>query len=1124
MSFVLRMKPVIGLSALDAADGGCDEYLLPNGGPGARTASVIDVAFPVSMALALGAVVGLAASLLPPLRPAAGPVQLSQVAAHKLKAPTIQGSSRSLTIDGSAANQIPGAALRRSTSMASDALFADGAQYGVGARAREGLGARAAPGQLKSSVAFGVLALSGWLAATLALVRRWPRRRGEADHQEASSWAMMAAQPEDDKDYDVFEEYQALMRKAKDSPDDDWKDDDEEEDEGDAASATSLGEEIGDAFMKYAMSVMLGRALPDVRDGLKPVQRRILYAMKGLGLGPGSGFRKSARVVGEVLGKYHPHGDTSVYEAMVRLAQDFVMSEMLVDGHGNFGSIDADPPAAMRYTECRLRPLASAALMEELDAETVDFVPNFDGSEEEPVILPARLPLLLINGASGIAVGMATTIPPHNLGEVCDAALLVVRARKASAADLGGPPPDERVTDAALQEALPGPDFPTGGLILGVEGIAKMYATGEGSVVMRARTNIETIGRRQAIIVTELPYQVVKAELLGRMAKAVNAGKLQGIADLRDESDRQGIRIVIEVKNKADPTVLLNNIFKSTRLQTTFSARMVAIAHSVEGPPGDGTGAVAPPQLRPEPQVLPLRRILNDWLDFRYQCVVRSKRCDLRKAEARQHILRGMRIATGRIDDVVRLVRGSADAGGAKAGLCLPEDQTDPSTGVRGFGLSATQADAVLALQLSRLTALAQDKVEEEYEKVTATIKSLEGLLGSDEQIYGYIEEEVVALRGRFARARRTEILTDGRKLEDELPPSNDRTVVTVTDAGLVKRMCVSDFRTQANRGNVGTAVVQNEATIAHFFACNTHDIVFSIMSDGRLYMTPAFKIPQGSRKARGTPIHAVLATPDTSASLTSILAISRDLLGPGDGGGASGDEGTEGGAQGDEEEEGGAEVRAAVQGPYLVLLTKMGYIKKLPVSYVGRRGGRVIALQAGDAVCRARICTDGDDLVIGSTQGMTLRFTESAVRPHITRATRGIRAMKLGGPHESLADLAVLSPDANNHLLVVTSQGYGKRVDSDLFRPLSKCNLRGVKAVRLRESREGGEVPADTMTALKAVGDDDELILISSDGSAARLKSLNIPAQSRTARGVVLRKSSDDPIKQVTVVPRVED
>jgi len=832
---------------------------------------------------------------------------------------------------------------------------------------------------------------------------------------------------------------------------------------------TDLRNEMSRSYLEYAMSVIVGRALPDARDGLKPVHRRILYAMYELGLSSDRPYRKCARVVGEVLGKYHPHGDTAVYDALVRMAQDFSMRMPLVDGHGNFGSVDNDPPAAMRYTESRLQALTNDALLEDIESETVDFVDNFDGSQQEPTVLPSRLPQLLLNGSTGIAVGMATNIPPHNLTELIDGLLALIA--------------NPEIEERALMAIIPGPDFPTGGQILGRRGIRETYTTGRGSVTMRGVARIETIeakGRpdRDAVIITELPYQTNKAALIERIAELVNDKKLEGIADIRDESDRDGMRIVIELRRDAYPQVVLNNLFKLTPLQSNFNAYMLAL---VAG----------------EPVLLTLRRMLQVFLDFRVETIERRTRYLLRKAQERDHILLGLLIALDNLDAIIALIRSAADTATAREQL------------MERFGLSEPQADAILQMQLRRLTALEADKIRLEHEDLLAKITDYLDILARRERVFGLICEELHALRAKYDSPRRTEILDVEGGLEDIDLIANERSVVLLTENGYLKRMPVSEFEatSRGTRGKAGTRS-QGEEAVKLFISCNDHDSLLLFSDRGVVYSLPAYRVPMCSRTARGTPIVQLLPIPreELITSLLAVGAFEDDLV--------------------------------------LVMLTSGGYIKRTRLSAFAniRANGLIaISLEEGDALRWVRLALPGDSVLIGSLKGMTIHFrlSDEELRP-LGRSARGVRAMTLrsGDALVSMdvlpAELAdrVASAGADDEaeaeasesaeevavsegpwVLVASASGLGKRVPVQQFRLQKRAGM-GLRAIRFR--REG-----DSLVGLKVLGAGEELLLVSERGVIVRMQADAIPQQSRAATGVRLQRlDAGDRLAEVVLVP----
>ncbi len=835
---------------------------------------------------------------------------------------------------------------------------------------------------------------------------------------------------------------------------------------------TDLRNEMSRSYLEYAMSVIVGRALPDARDGLKPVHRRILYAMYELGLTSDRPYRKCARVVGEVLGKYHPHGDTAVYDALVRMAQDFNMRMPLVDGHGNFGSVDGDPPAAMRYTESRLQALTTDSLLEDIEAETVDFADNFDGSQQEPTVMPARIPQLLLNGSTGIAVGMATNIPPHNLTELIDGLLALIE--------------DPELSEQALMAIVPGPDFPTGGQILGRRGIRETYTTGRGSVTMRGVASVETLevkGRpdRDAVIITELPFQTNKASLIERIAELVNDKKLEGISDIRDESDRDGMRIVIELRRDAYPQVVLNNLFKLTPLQNNFSAYMLAL---VKG----------------EPVVLTLLKMLQVFLDFRVETIERRTRYLLRKAEERDHILLGLLIALDSLDAIIALIRAAADAATARTELVLQ------------FGLSEIQADAILQMQLRRLTALEADKIRLEHEDLLAKITDYKDILARRERVFGIITTELGAIRSRYLSPRRTEILDLEGGLEDIDLIANERSVVLLTETGYLKRMPVSEFEatSRGTRGKAGTRS-QGEEAVKLFISCNDHDNLLLFSDRGVVYAVPAYRVPICSRAAKGTPIVQLLPIP-REEQITSLLAVS-----------------------------------AFSEDAVLVMLTSGGYIKRTRLSAFAniRANGLIaISLEDGDDLRWVRLALPGDSVLIGSLKGMTIHFrlSDEELRP-LGRTARGVRAMQLRAG-DQLVSMDVLSADladrvANSSsadeaavddlpievapsegpwVLVASASGLGKRVPVDQFRLQKRAGM-GLRAIKFR-------FDGDVLVGLKVLGAGEQVLLVTEKGVIVRTEADAIPQQSRAATGVRLQRldRGDRLVEMVLVPPALED
>jgi DNA gyrase subunit A len=837
---------------------------------------------------------------------------------------------------------------------------------------------------------------------------------------------------------------------------------------------TDLRNEMERSYLEYAMSVIVGRALPDARDGLKPVHRRILYAMHELGLTHDRPFRKCARVVGEVLGKYHPHGDTAVYDALVRLAQDFSMRHPLIDGHGNFGSVDDDPPAAMRYTESRLTHLTDHALLQDIECETVDFADNFDGSQQEPVVMPARIPQLLLNGSSGIAVGMATNIPPHNLGEIIDGMVAMLQN------------PD--LTDLELMQYIPGPDFPTGALVVGKAGIRDAYTTGRGSITMRGVANIETIERkgapdRDAIIVTELPYQVNKAALIEKIAELVNDKRLDGISDIRDESDRDGMRIVIELKRDAYARVVLNNLYKQTSIQTNFGANMLALVNN-------------------EPQMLTLRLFLSTFLEFRIETIVRRTQFLLRKAQDRDHLLQGLLIALGNLDRIIALIRGAADVAIAKQEL------------IAQFDLSESQSDAILQMQLRRLTALEADKIEREHNDLMVQITNYQDILARRERVLEIIETEILAIKASFASPRRTKLEQGEDELMDEDLIANEKSVLLITDQGYVKRMPVDTFEAQNRntRGKAGAKMKEDDG-VKHFLTCYDHDTILWFSDRGVAYTLKAYQVPTCSRTSRGTPMVQLLPI-NHEEKVTSIIPVS--------------------------------EFREDL---YLVMMTTKGFIKKTAVALfrsVRSSGLIAISLEDGDQLRWVSLATENDSIILGSSRGLAIHFRVDGkqLRP-LGRATRGVRSMNLregdrlvgmaiitsqiladqgltgdGDSEDETADLPETETEETpvRHqgpwILVATEGGYGKRVPVSAFRFQKRAGM-GMTATKFRKA-------GDKMTTLTMVSGGEDMMIVTQRGIIIRQSIDAIAAQSRPAGGVRLQRiAEDDSLAAVAIIPQ---
>jgi len=800
--------------------------------------------------------------------------------------------------------------------------------------------------------------------------------------------------------------------------------------------SVAIHEEMKRSYIDYAMSVIVSRALPDVRDGLKPVHRRILYAMFEQGITPDKPHRKSARVVGEVLGKYHPHNDVAVYDAMVRMAQDFASRYPLVDGHGNFGSIDGDSPAAMRYTEVRMARLATEMLAD-IRKDTVDFGPNFDESLEEPLVLPSRFPNLLINGSSGIAVGMATNIPPHNLREVAAGLCRLIDNPEASADD--------------LMRDIKGPDFPTGGLILGREGIRDAYRTGRGIIRMRARGHIDHDDRGRArILVTELPYQVNKARLIEKIADLARERRIEGISDLRDESDLSGLRVVIELRRDANPNVVLNRLYKYTAMEQTFGAIMLALV--------DG-----------KPQIMDLREILHHYLEHQKQVVIRRSRFDLERAEARAHILEGLRIALDDIDRVISLIRASETVDSAREGL------------MREFGLSEKQAQAILEMRLQRLTGLEREKIEEEYAALQATIAELRAILDSEQRVLEVVKEELLAVVERFGDERRTTITRSGDDIEEEDLIAEQDVVITLTNQGYIKRLPASTYRSQ-RRGGRGVFGMQTkeEDWVAHLFVTTTHHLLLFLTDQGRVFRLKAYEVPELSRQAKGTAVVNLLQLAPGEVVRTVIPL--RETGGEG----------------------------------YMFLATRQGMVKKTPLAdydNVRRSGIIAVTLNEGDDLVGGRVTSGKDDILLVTRQGQAIRFPEGNVRP-MGRGARGVKGIRLSADDE-LVGLAVC--DREGDLFIVTERGLGKRTRLDDY-PVQNRGGRGVRTQRITDK-------SGAVAAARAVRAGWEMLLVSSEGIVIRFRTDDVPVVGRNTQGVhLMRLDPGDKVESIAPLHRNEE
>lgn len=781
-----------------------------------------------------------------------------------------------------------------------------------------------------------------------------------------------------------------------------------------------IEDEMRSSYLDYAMSVIVARALPDVRDGLKPVQRRLLYAMNELGLRHTTPYKKSARIVGEVLGKYHPHGDAAVYDTLVRLAQDFSMRYLLVDGQGNFGSMDNDPPAAMRYTEARLSGIAQEMLVN-IDKDTVDFTPNFDGSLEEPTVLPTQLPNLLINGSSGIAVGMATNIPPHNLSEVCNAIAYLIDNPEATI--------DE------LMDLIPGPDFPTGGIIFGQEEFRKAYATGQGKVVIRAKVDSdEMLKERRQIVITELPYQTNKAALLEKIAQLVKGKKVEGISELRDESDRHGMRIVVELKREAQWEQVLNNLYKHTSMQSAFFVNLLALV--------DG-----------QPKVINLKEVLQYYIDFRQEVIVRRSRFELHQAKERAHILEGLKLALDQLDQVIDTIRRSPSAEVARNEL------------MNNFGFSQAQAQAILDLQLRRLAALERTKVLQEYEEVLKTISYLEDLLANAKKVLFLIKEELEGLKSRYGDSRRTQISEEEAGVfEDEDLIPHQKVVVTLSTRGYIKRVPSNTYRLQLRGGKGVTGVVTREAETARLLlVADTHDNLLFFSNRGKLFLIKCYRIPSdSSRTAKGIPISNLFSL-NPKEQITAAVGL----------------------------QELGSE-------SFLVLATRQGKVKKTPLRRLASarsKGLIALHLKEGDELVAAVVAGEGEEVILVSEKGQAIRFPIDKLRA-ASRTSGGVRGIKLS-QGDSIIGMSLVSP--NTYLLVITAQGYGKLTSVDAF----PSHNRGGKGIRAHK------VTAKTaeITAMSLVSLSQEIMFISAEGLVLHLPVKGISVQSRNAQGVRLMK-----------------
>ncbi|RLQ45045.1 DNA gyrase subunit A [Listeria monocytogenes] len=799
----------------------------------------------------------------------------------------------------------------------------------------------------------------------------------------------------------------------------------------------NLNKEMRTSFLDYAMSVVVARALPDVRDGLKPVHRRILYAMNDLGMTSDKAYKKSARIVGEVIGKYHPHGDTAVYFTMVRMAQDFSYRNMLVDGHGNFGSVDGDMAAAMRYTEARMSKI-SMELLRDINKDTIDYADNYDGSEREPVILPARFPNLLVNGSSGIAVGMATNIPTHHLGEVIDGVLALSH--------------DPEITIRDLMEYIPGPDFPTAGMIMGRSGIRRAYESGRGSITVRGRVDIEEKKNgKETIVITEIPYQVNKARLVERIAELAREKKIDGITSLNDESDRSGMRIVIEVRRDISASVIVNNLFKMTALQTTFGINMLALVDN-------------------HPKVLNLKEILYYYLEHQKVVIRRRTEFELRKAEARAHILEGLRIALDNIDAIIKLIRGSKTSDVAKEGLMTQ------------FNLSDKQAQAILDMRLQRLTGLEREKIEEEYQNLVALINDLKAILADDERILEIIREELEEIKVKYADKRRTEILAgDLVSLEDEDLIPEEEVAITLTKRGYIKRLPLSTYRSQrrGGRGIQGMSTHEDDF-VEHLVATSTHDTLLFFTNTGKVYRSKGYEVPEYGRTAKGIPIINLLGI-ESQEQVNAVINLSE-----------------------------------FTDDSYLFFTTKHGVVKRTTLSQfakIRQSGLRAVELRENDELISVQMTDGSKNMIIATKHGQSIYFPEENIRV-MGRTAAGVRGIRLREDDEVIG-MEVLEDDEK--VLVVTEKGYGKQTPASQY-PLRNRGGMGVKTVTITEKN-------GNLVAMKTVTGEEDLMLMTVSGVLIRFEIDTVSQTGRSAMGVkLIRLDEDEKVATVAKVPKEED
>src|SRR5574343_131675 len=821
--------------------------------------------------------------------------------------------------------------------------------------------------------------------------------------------------------------------------------------EGEKLIPINIEEEMKSAYIDYSMSVIVSRALPDVRDGLKPVHRRVLYGMYDLGVNSRSAHKKSARIVGEVLGKYHPHGDSSVYDAMVRMAQEWSMRYLLVDGQGNFGSVDGDSPAAMRYTEARMKKI-SEEMLADIDKETVDFQLNFDDTLQEPTVMPTKIPTLLVNGASGIAVGMATNMAPHNLTEVVDGTLAYID--------------NNDIEIDELINYIKAPDFPTGGIIYGYEGVREAFKTGRGRIVMRAKVGFEEVNGREAIIVTEIPYQVNKAEMIKKTADLINEKKIEGIAHINDESDREGMRIVIDIKRDANSNVVLNKLFKMTALQSSFSVNNIALVNG-------------------RPQMLNLKDLIHYFVEHRHDVVVRRAQFDLRKAEERAHILEGLIIASDNIDEVIALIRSSKDGDEARSKL------------IERFKLSEIQARAIVEMRLRQLTGLEQDKLRAEYEEIMKLIASLKELLASKELRMQLIKDELTEIRDKYGDARRSQIEYSGGDVSIEDLIADENVVITISHAGYIKRTSLSEYKTQ-NRGRVGqkSAATRDQDFLEHLFVATNHQYLLFFTQKGKCFWMRVYEIPEGSKASKGRAIQNLINIEQDDKVKAFICT--QDLK--------------------DEE---------YINSHYVIMATKQGQVKKTPLEQYSRprqNGINAITIREDDELLEAKLTTGNSQVLLAVKSGKLVRFEEEKTRP-MGRTASGVRGITLADDKDEVIGMVSIDKDtvAESQILVVTENGYGKRtklVDDDgedVYR-ITNRGGKGVKTLNITEK-------TGALISINAVTDADDLMIINKSGLTIRMMVSDLRVMGRATQGVrLINIKGNDSIAAVTKVLREDE